>query len=155
MEIQAKGMPARIGSLSSSDCGSRTKSRLRFLEALSFAGNSEPSHPVLQRRTLDAESGGRAVGSGHSPMRLLENTQNLLAFAFINRSPGVPKVGNLQFAVLFTAAEGMIAGLEIRSRYIQYGPRGDDHGAFNHVLQFANIARPVIFAQRRHGRRWN
>src|ERR1700722_10354478 len=154
MEIQAKGMPARIGSLSSSDCGSRTKSRLRFLEALSFAGNSQPSHPVLQRGTLDAESRGRAVGPGHSPMRLLENTQNLLAFAFINRSSGVPKVGNLQFAVLFTTVE-RIAGLEIRSRYVQYGPRGDDHGAFNHVLQFANIARPVIFAQRRHGCRWN
>src|ERR1700721_464424 len=134
VEIHANGRGGQIESLSSSDYRNRTKTRLRLLEALPSAGNAELPHPVLQRGTLQSESGRGAVGSGHSPTRCLENTQKLLAFAFINRSSGIPRVGNLQFAVFFTTAGRMVTGLEICSRYVQHGPRGYDHGAFDHIL---------------------
>src|SRR6202020_3194699 len=134
MEIHANGNGCQIESLSSSGFRSRTKRRLRLLEALASAGNAELPHPVLQRGTLQAESGRGAVGSRHSPMRCLENTQNLLAFAFINRSSVIPRVGNLQFAVFFMTAGRMVTGLEICSRYVQHGPRGYDQGAFDHTL---------------------
>src|SRR5580658_8925906 len=120
--------------------------------ALSPARNSEPPHPVLQRGTLHSELGGRTIRSGNSPMRLLENSKNLLAFAFIKCSPGVPRVGDKCFVTLLLIAGRMAAGLEIAYTYFQHRPCGYDHGTFNHVLQFANIARPVVFAQRGHGR---
>src|SRR5580692_4021044 len=129
MEIHADGRGGQIESLSGSDYRSRAKTRLWLLEALPPARNAELPHPVLQRRTLQAESGRGAVWSGHSPMRRLENTQNLLAFAFIHRSSGIPRVGNLQFAVLFMTAGRMVTGLEICNRYVQHGPCGNDHGA--------------------------
>src|ERR1700735_1089081 len=134
MEMHASGRGCQIESLSSSDYRSRTKSRLPVLSRSPSAGNAELPHPVLQRGTLQAESGRGAVGSGDSPMRRLENTQNLLAFAFINRSSGIPRVGNLQFAVFSMTAGRMVTGLEVRSRYVQHGPRGYDHGAFDHIL---------------------
>src|SRR5580692_4327010 len=117
------------------------KTRLRaVLQALSPAWNSEPPHPVLQRRTLDAESGGRAFGPGDSPTGLLENSQNLSALAFVKASPSTSRIGDLCFAVLFLTARHVDAGFEITRRYIKHGARRHDHSTFNHVLQFANIA---------------
>jgi hypothetical protein len=46
-------------------------------------------------------------------MRLFENTQDLLAFAFINRPSGVLRVGDLRFAIFFMTAGRMVAGPEI------------------------------------------
>src|SRR5260370_11817380 len=59
--------------------------------------DSQLLHPRLQRRSLDSETGGRALRSGDDPVRLLERGNNPLPLGVIERGASVPTLACLSW----------------------------------------------------------
>src|SRR5260370_35198295 len=59
--------------------------------------DSQLLHPRLQRRSLDSETGGRALRSGDDPVRLLERGNNPLPLGVIERVAAVPTLSCLSW----------------------------------------------------------
>ena len=96
-------------------------------------------HTKLQRRPVDPQARRRTVRTGYNPIRIFKGGQNVLADGLLES---------------FLLAEGSLSAQHELFRLGQYDPKDgaarEDHCTFDHVLQFAHIAGPVISDQCLH-----
>ena len=100
-------------------------------------------HSPLQRRSLDPQTGGGTLRSGDDPVRLLERGNNPLSLGLIERGALVATQASLKW-VRATRHREIFAG-DRQNRAWR-----ENRGAFQHVLQFADIPRPWIPDKRVH-----
>ena len=102
------------------------------------AGDAELSHAMLQRGALQSQPDGSAVGSAEDPICVLQNSQDVLSLGFLQR-------------LLRLRIGRRCTGLQLGQWCSQRASRRQDHGPLDHILQFANIAGPVVAAESIHG----
>ena len=60
----------------------------RSIARLDRAADAEFAHAGLEGGALDVEEDGGALGAGDAPLRLLQGTKDVLAFAFFEGGDG-------------------------------------------------------------------
>src|SRR5579875_1864935 len=101
-------------------------------------GQPQLSHAELQRGTVLTEARSSTVHSTHHPMGLFKNSLN------------VPSLGFFKRIVQLGSGVGRPA-FQVGKRYVERRSFGKNHGALDDVLQFTNVAWPVVLGQRVHG----
>ena len=116
--------------------------------------NPQPFHQTAKSVGMEAENGSCAAESADQPARSLEHSQNMLAFYMLERIFGLW----LRHGFGFCLPAGFLHRKEIRPEFENVAPRSfcwqkgirkhsvvrSDHGPFNQVLKFPNIARPMV-----------
>src|SRR4030095_15696798 len=100
--------------------------------------NAELPHHRLQRGSLETEARCRAARTGHDGATVTERFEDRLPVYFLKRAGSAPsgRSNRLRTKVLYW-------NLQVRSGR-------QDHGPLDHVLELANVARPVPPSERLH-----
>jgi len=62
--------------------------RIGYGSELDRAADAELAHAGLKSGALHAQDASRALGAGDAPLRLLQGTEDMLAFGFFERGDG-------------------------------------------------------------------
>ena len=100
-----------------------------------FGNDTKFMHAMQQRGARQSEPDGGAATAAHNPIHLPQHFQNMSAL----------RVGKRQAGGGFLRLRRALRSLQGRA---QHWPGRQDHGAFDEVLKFADVPRPiVVFAE--------
>src|SRR5580700_9890429 len=106
-------------------------------------------HSLLVPGSLHSKTCRCAMRTGHNPIALLESFENLLTLRFLQNVMKCPVCGGFRSRrSLFRMSS--LGKLQIGNIEVQDGPGRNNYGAFDYVLEFSHISRPMISAQGIH-----
>src|SRR5215470_4500818 len=91
--------------------------------------DSELFHTKLESGAVEAKARGRSIRTREFPLGFFEHGDNMSSFGFFKR-----------LARRRDCGRGTM--LEILQWHVKNTARGENHGAFDEVLQFTNVTRP-------------
>src|SRR5580704_14169276 len=107
--------------------------------------------PLLERRSLHSKTCRCAVRTCNNPIALRERLKDLLTLRFLQNVMKCPVYGGFRSGASFFRVSGF-GKLQIGKIEVQQGPCRNNYGAFDYVLEFSYVSRPMISAQGIH--RW-
>jgi hypothetical protein len=100
-------------------------------------------HAAQQRGALYSQTNGRSMGPRDDAIGQFERAQDLGPLRLVQH---VIKASLILFAAFVAVAKIEFAEINGEHRTLR-----DDHGPLNHILEFSNVAGPMITGQRLHG----
>src|SRR6266853_549955 len=106
-------------------------------------------HSLLKGGSLHSKTRGGSVGTRHNPIALLDSSKNLLTFCFRQNFVKCT-ICRFRKSRFFCRWWATLRKFQISHIDAKRGPRRNNYGAFDHILEFSYVPRPMIPAQRIH-----